>query len=366
MHAALIRLTIDPAQAPAAAAAFTQTILPRVTAAEGFVAGYWVDPVDGEGFGFVLFETADQARQATPPATAGVRRESRFAGWRCGGWQSPFPDDTIPASVASSGGPMIYAKSFLFGIGGAIVAALFWIAVSFVLPIFMPMLVARMLNRGGASGASITSDSILLAALVGFVAAAWWGSFVDSAWRLTSLGCSSDYRECCPLRTTIPAKLFLDDEPADCETAGRSILWRERDPPDVADIDWTAEFRIGRLEVRIRLHVVEGDPDRLPHAFLQIGPARVDDAVAIEERDREPQRVRRLDLKRNRAPAAPVPVLGVASHVASSRVARRHRVVDEQDRLVRDGRVTSDGEMHVRIGGVHGADAISKRLNHGD
>jgi len=70
---------------------------------------------------------------------------------------------------------MIYAKSALVGIGGAIVAALFWIVVSFVLPIFMPMLVARMLNRGGASGASISSDSILLAALVGFVAAAWWG-----------------------------------------------------------------------------------------------------------------------------------------------------------------------------------------------
>ena len=70
---------------------------------------------------------------------------------------------------------MIYMKSFLFGIGGAIVGALFWIVVSFVLPIFMPMLVEGMLNRGGASGASITSDSILLAALVGFVAAAWWG-----------------------------------------------------------------------------------------------------------------------------------------------------------------------------------------------
>ena len=34
---------------------------------------------------------------------------------------------------------MIYAKIFLFGIGGAIVAALFWIVVSFVLPIFMPV-----------------------------------------------------------------------------------------------------------------------------------------------------------------------------------------------------------------------------------
>ena len=69
MYAALIRLTIHAAQAPAAAAAFTQTILPRVTAAEGFVRGYWVDPVGGEGFGFVLFNTADQAHQATPPAS---------------------------------------------------------------------------------------------------------------------------------------------------------------------------------------------------------------------------------------------------------------------------------------------------------
>jgi hypothetical protein len=60
MYAALIRPTIDAGHAPAAAA-FTQTILPRVTAAEGFVRGYWVDPVGGEGFGFVLFNTADQA-----------------------------------------------------------------------------------------------------------------------------------------------------------------------------------------------------------------------------------------------------------------------------------------------------------------
>jgi hypothetical protein len=69
MYAALIRLTIDPGQAPAAAAAFTQSILPRVTGAEGFVRAYWVDPVDGEGFGFVLFDTADQARRATPPSS---------------------------------------------------------------------------------------------------------------------------------------------------------------------------------------------------------------------------------------------------------------------------------------------------------
>jgi len=69
---------------------------------------------------------------------------------------------------------MPYLKSSLVGIGGAIVAAFLWIVVSFVLPIFMPMVVNRMLGRGGASGASITSDSILIAALIGFIAAAGW------------------------------------------------------------------------------------------------------------------------------------------------------------------------------------------------
>src|ERR1039458_2815248 len=68
MHAALMHLTIDPAQAPAAAA-FTSEILPSVRAAPGFVAGYWVDPIDRQGFGFLLFETEEQALKATPPAT---------------------------------------------------------------------------------------------------------------------------------------------------------------------------------------------------------------------------------------------------------------------------------------------------------
>jgi hypothetical protein len=69
MHAALMHLTIDPALAPAAAAAFTNEILPGVRAAPGFLAGYWVDPVDCQGFGFLLFETEEQALTATPPTT---------------------------------------------------------------------------------------------------------------------------------------------------------------------------------------------------------------------------------------------------------------------------------------------------------
>lgn len=69
MYAALIHLTIDPAQAPAAAAAFTKDILPMVRSSAGFIAGYWLDPVDREAFGFVLFETEALARSATPPST---------------------------------------------------------------------------------------------------------------------------------------------------------------------------------------------------------------------------------------------------------------------------------------------------------
>jgi hypothetical protein len=70
MYAAVVRLTIDPAQAPQAAAAFTNDILPRMRSAEGFIRGYWVDPIAGQGLGFVLFETADQARRATPPESS--------------------------------------------------------------------------------------------------------------------------------------------------------------------------------------------------------------------------------------------------------------------------------------------------------
>ena len=69
MYAALVNLTIDPAQAPAAAAAFTGEILPRLKSADGFLGGYWVDPVEGRGFGFVLFDTEENARDAAAPAS---------------------------------------------------------------------------------------------------------------------------------------------------------------------------------------------------------------------------------------------------------------------------------------------------------
>jgi hypothetical protein len=69
MHAALVNLTIDPDQAPAAANALTGDILPKVRSAPGFVAGYWLEPVDGRGFSFVVFETKEQALRSAPPAS---------------------------------------------------------------------------------------------------------------------------------------------------------------------------------------------------------------------------------------------------------------------------------------------------------
>jgi hypothetical protein len=69
MHAALVKLTIDPDQAPAAADALTNDILPEIRSAPGFVAGFWLEPVDGRGFSFVVFETEEQARRSTPPAS---------------------------------------------------------------------------------------------------------------------------------------------------------------------------------------------------------------------------------------------------------------------------------------------------------
>jgi hypothetical protein len=69
---------------------------------------------------------------------------------------------------------MLYAKGLLFGFVGAIVAAALWVLAVFIVPIFAPMLISRLTGAGGASGASISSQSMLVAALVGFIAAFVW------------------------------------------------------------------------------------------------------------------------------------------------------------------------------------------------
>jgi hypothetical protein len=70
VHAALVTLTVDAKQAPAAAEALTSDILPRIRSASGFVAGYWLEPDEGQGFSIVLFDSEEQAREAAPPLSS--------------------------------------------------------------------------------------------------------------------------------------------------------------------------------------------------------------------------------------------------------------------------------------------------------
>ena len=69
---------------------------------------------------------------------------------------------------------MAYFTSFLFGIGGAVLAVVLWITVAFIFPLYLPYLIARIRGTGGSSSGYIGSGSILLAALIGFFIAFAW------------------------------------------------------------------------------------------------------------------------------------------------------------------------------------------------
>ncbi len=76
---------------------------------------------------------------------------------------------------------VVYLKSFLFGIGGAVIAMVLWITVAFVLPLWLPYLVARVRGTGGISSGYIGSGSILIAALIGFIIAFAWAWYRQRA-----------------------------------------------------------------------------------------------------------------------------------------------------------------------------------------
>ena len=69
---------------------------------------------------------------------------------------------------------MVYLKSCLFGLGGAALAVVLWITVAFILPMYVPYLLARVKGTGGVSSAYIGSNSIMIAALIGFIMAFAW------------------------------------------------------------------------------------------------------------------------------------------------------------------------------------------------
>ena len=70
MHAVLMTVKIEATEIERAQKALREEIVPMVSAAPGFVAGYWLEPTDGQGVSLVLFETAEQARQTAPPIGA--------------------------------------------------------------------------------------------------------------------------------------------------------------------------------------------------------------------------------------------------------------------------------------------------------
>lgn len=69
---------------------------------------------------------------------------------------------------------MVYFKLFLVGLGGAVLASVIWLVAAFILPLYVPYVVERIRGRGGVSSAYVSSDSVLVAAVIGFLIAAMW------------------------------------------------------------------------------------------------------------------------------------------------------------------------------------------------
>jgi hypothetical protein len=75
MHAVVVRVTINDREA--AEQLLRSEVVPRVSGAPGFVAGYWTRGGDGNGLSMIAFESEDAARGAADqirsmPANEGV------------------------------------------------------------------------------------------------------------------------------------------------------------------------------------------------------------------------------------------------------------------------------------------------------
>jgi hypothetical protein len=62
MHAVVLNVTINDPEP--AAAALKDQVVPQVSQAPGFVAGYWIDLTGGKGTSIVAFESEEAARAA--------------------------------------------------------------------------------------------------------------------------------------------------------------------------------------------------------------------------------------------------------------------------------------------------------------
>ena len=67
MHAALVRASVPGGTTEARLKILREQVVPMVSSAPGFVAGYWTSVVDDFGFAFVVFNDEPSARAAAPP-----------------------------------------------------------------------------------------------------------------------------------------------------------------------------------------------------------------------------------------------------------------------------------------------------------
>ena len=66
MHALVETIRIDPESIDAARSLIREQVAPRVAGVPGFVAGYWLEPLDGRGVSILVFEEEEQARATAP------------------------------------------------------------------------------------------------------------------------------------------------------------------------------------------------------------------------------------------------------------------------------------------------------------
>ena len=67
MHAAVVHANIPGGVNEQREKNLHEQIVPMVSAAPGFVAGYWLDAVDDQGLSIVVFEDEASAKAAAPP-----------------------------------------------------------------------------------------------------------------------------------------------------------------------------------------------------------------------------------------------------------------------------------------------------------
>jgi hypothetical protein len=69
MHAVVISVSVRDREA--AGRALKEEVVPRISQARGFVAGYWLSMPDGRGLSVVVFDSQDAARTMAEQVPSG-------------------------------------------------------------------------------------------------------------------------------------------------------------------------------------------------------------------------------------------------------------------------------------------------------